>query len=99
MICNNCKTEIADNALICYRCGRATAEPRITPPPSGSLFEHRRRSRRPIVAVIVVVILIAILLAWYFLSGVQPVGHLRFAEPDGTALIIELENLLNCAFA
>lgn len=24
--------EIADNALICYRCGHATTEPRIKPP-------------------------------------------------------------------
>lgn len=27
MICPTCRTEIADNALVCYRCGRATAAP------------------------------------------------------------------------
>ena len=32
MICTNCGTEIADKALICYRCGHATTEPRIKPP-------------------------------------------------------------------
>jgi hypothetical protein len=32
MICTNCGTEIADKALICYRCGQATTEPRIKPP-------------------------------------------------------------------
>jgi hypothetical protein len=32
MKCRSCGTEIAANALICYRCGTATAEPRITPP-------------------------------------------------------------------
>jgi len=32
MNCRSCGTEIADNALICYRCGTATAEARIPPP-------------------------------------------------------------------
>ena len=32
MKCRSCGTEIADNALICYRCGTATAEPKIKPP-------------------------------------------------------------------
>jgi hypothetical protein len=36
MICTNCGTEIADKALICYRCGQATSEPRITPPAPGA---------------------------------------------------------------
>ncbi len=88
--CKNCGTEIADNALICYRCGRATTEPRITPPSTGSVFAHRRRSRLPLIAVAVVVILVVILLAWYFLSGGQLQGHMRFSEPDGMAPIIEL---------
>ncbi len=29
MICRHCGTEIADKALVCYRCGHATAEPRM----------------------------------------------------------------------
>ena len=32
MKCTNCGTEIADKALICYRCGEATSKPRIQPP-------------------------------------------------------------------
>ena len=32
MICRNCGTEIADKALICYRCGTATTEPKFKPP-------------------------------------------------------------------
>jgi hypothetical protein len=32
MICRQCGTEIADKALICYRCGTATTEPRTRPP-------------------------------------------------------------------
>jgi hypothetical protein len=34
MICSNCGTEIADKALICYRCGAPTTTPRIKPPAS-----------------------------------------------------------------
>jgi hypothetical protein len=33
MKCRSCGAEIAANALICYKCGTATQEPRITPPP------------------------------------------------------------------
>src|SRR3970040_374148 len=43
--CKYCQTEIADKAIICYRCGRSTTEPRVAPPSQGSLFEARRRSR------------------------------------------------------
>lgn len=32
MKCRKCGTEIAEKALICYRCGTATAEPRVPPP-------------------------------------------------------------------
>jgi hypothetical protein len=32
VICRNCGTEIADKALICYRCGTATSEPKHRPP-------------------------------------------------------------------
>jgi len=32
MKCRSCGATIAANALICYRCGTATSEPKITPP-------------------------------------------------------------------
>jgi hypothetical protein len=31
MICRNCGTEIADKAIVCYRCGTATSEPARKP--------------------------------------------------------------------
>jgi hypothetical protein len=40
MKCRSCAAEIAPNALICYKCGTATTEPRITPPAA-----RPRRSR------------------------------------------------------
>ena len=69
MICKHCGTEIADKALICYRCGNATTEPRVKPPSQGPLFERPRRSRMPVV-VIVVLILLAFLIAWAI--GLRP---------------------------
>ena len=65
MLCTHCGTEIADKALICYRCGNATTEPRIKPPVEGSLFERPRRSRFPIVAIVVIVILALVLAALF----------------------------------
>jgi hypothetical protein len=34
MKCRSCGTQIAANALICYKCGAATEEPRNKPPAS-----------------------------------------------------------------
>ncbi len=66
MICKQCGTEIADKALICYRCGNATTEPRVKPPADGPLFDRPRRSPLPLV-VIVILIVLALLAAWYSL--------------------------------
>ena len=63
MNCRNCGAEIADKALICYRCGTATTEPRIKPPEEGSLFERKRRSKMPLVIILLIVIL-AMLAFW-----------------------------------
>ncbi len=64
MNCRNCGTEIADKALICYRCGDATTEPRVKPPAEGSLFDRPGR-RSPMTMVMAIVIVV--LLALYFL--------------------------------
>ena len=63
MICKHCGTEIAAKALICYKCGNATTEPRIAPPAEGSLFDRPRRSRWPLVLVVLLIV-IALLAAW-----------------------------------
>jgi hypothetical protein len=82
MLCKHCGTEIADKALICYRCGNATTEPRIKPPAEGSLFERPRRSRLPLVLLVVVIVL-ALLAAWYagLLGGADPSVQLREWDP------------------
>jgi len=63
MICAHCGATIAEKALICYRCGNATTEPRVKPPAAGSLFERPRRSRMPLVVAVLLVIL-ALIAAW-----------------------------------
>ena len=78
MKCKYCGTEIAEKALICYRCGNATTEPRIKPPTEGSLFERPRRSRRPIVAIVILIIL-ALLIAW--MLGLAPENWFAAAYP------------------
>ena len=69
MKCRYCGTDIAEKALICYKCGNATTEPRIKPPDDGPILGRPRRSRLPYVAILLILAL-ALLAAW--LLGVQP---------------------------
>jgi uncharacterized membrane protein YvbJ len=64
MKCAHCGTEIAEKALICYRCGRATTTPRVKPPGERSLFEHPRRRRGP-VATLITILLLALIVLWF----------------------------------
>ena len=66
MQCRNCGAEIADKALICYRCGTATADAKYKPAP---IRRHRSRPSRMITVAMVVAVLL--LLALYLLSGVR----------------------------
>jgi hypothetical protein len=66
MKCAYCQTEIADKALICYRCGNATTAPRIKPPAEGSLFDRPRRSRGPLLIVVILILILLALAAWFF---------------------------------
>ena len=68
MICRQCGTDIAEKALICYRCGTATSAPRVTRPSEGSLFDRPRRARLPTLLV-VIAILVAIVVVWLFVLG------------------------------
>ena len=64
MTCKYCGTDIADKALICYKCGNATTEPRIKPPAEESLFDRPRRSRLPAIVIILILVLLALAGAW-----------------------------------
>ena len=64
MTCKNCGAEIAEKALICYRCGAATTEAKYQPAPL------RGRRRGPSMLVIVFVILVLLLAAAYYIHFV-----------------------------
>ena len=53
MVCRSCGTEIADKALVCYRCGTATTEPTVKPP-SGA---PARSSASLVVSIIALVLI------------------------------------------
>lgn len=72
MRCIHCGTDIADKALICFRCGNATAAPRVRPPERASVFERPRRSRAPLVWSAVAIGSIALLLWIFGLLGWRP---------------------------
>jgi hypothetical protein len=59
MICKHCAAKIADKALICYKCGHATVEPRVAP-----VKLRRKRPKRAAIAAIVLLVLL-LLLAWW----------------------------------
>ena len=45
MICKSCQTEIADKAIVCYRCGTATTEAKFKP-------ADRAHAARPTVLIV-----------------------------------------------
>ena len=65
MTCRHCGTDIADKALICYRCGNATTEPRVKPPADGPLFSRPGRRRSSMAAAIVLVVILVVLALVY----------------------------------
>ena len=63
MQCRNCGTEIADKALICYRCGTATTEAKYRP-----YVKPKRRSTSTIVW-IAIAVAVLVLLAFFLLHS------------------------------
>jgi hypothetical protein len=53
MICRNCGTEIADKAIVCYRCGAGTTDPVRKP----AVVQARRGRLLPLVALVLLVLL------------------------------------------
>ena len=80
MICTHCSTEIADKALICYRCGHATTEPRVKPPASGPLLNRPRRKRLPMAAIVLGLLILLVLGLWLLVE--QPWVDSRVRSPQ-----------------
>ena len=58
MLCKHCGTEIADKALICFRCGAATTDPVYKPPPASA--PAPRASRVSLIASIVALVVLVL---------------------------------------
>ncbi|MEO8258675.1 MAG: hypothetical protein ABI868_15105 [Acidobacteriota bacterium] len=54
MTCRNCGIEIADKALICYRCGTATTEAKFKP------AARKRRSSSPLIGLVIALALLVL---------------------------------------
>ena len=85
MICTNCGTEIADKALICYRCGQATTEPRIKPPAPG---RHPRRSSLASAIAMVVLAIAGLLMGQAVHGGVPHYVGYALAALAAVALVL-----------
>ena len=64
MKCRNCGTEIADKALICYRCGAATTEAKYQP------AQLRRRPMSRLLTFMLILV-VAVLVAIYLLHALR----------------------------
>ena len=67
MQCRNCGAEIADKALICYKCGTATTEAKYQP---AKLPDRAASSSRTLIVTVVIIALL-VLLALYFGVGMR----------------------------
>src|SRR5256885_17002653 len=65
MQCRNCGAEIADKALICYRCGTATTDAKYQP----AKLSSRRSSSTWIVVLVLLIVLLALAGAYYLHLG------------------------------
>ena len=63
MQCRNCGTEIADKALICYRCGTATTEAKYKP------YEAPKGRSTATIVWVVLALAVLVLAAWFLLHS------------------------------
>ena len=88
MNCRSCGTEIAEKALICFRCGTATSEPRVAPPPGGRA--RPKVSRGPLTLAVIVLVLSALLMGQVVTDQVPPEVGYGLAALALTAIIWHL---------
>lgn len=81
MICRQCGTEIADKAIVCYRCGTATTDPIRRPAPI-------RRRRSPIFSTAVLVLLVLAALFLGEAGRIAPQYQASWEAPVAIGLLI-----------
>ena len=84
MLCRNCRTEIAEKALICYRCGTATTEPKVKPPPAA----RHRSSSASVVASTLALALFVLLALYMGRIGGDGIPRLISVAPVAIALVV-----------
>jgi len=90
MQCRHCGTEIADKAIVCYRCGAATTDPVRKAVP----IRSRRSSIVP-VAAIVVLLIVALSMSYTSRTAVNPeLPQLAAGLALGAAIAILLMRVL-----
>ena len=67
MHCRSCGTQIADKAIVCYRCGAATTDPVRTPAAAG-----KRRAPGPGLITAIVPLVVALVLVVMARSSATP---------------------------
>ena len=67
MLCRNCGTEIAEKALICYKCGTATTEAKYAAPAGGIHYREKRGVPKMVIAGVILALLV--LLAYFLLNS------------------------------
>jgi hypothetical protein len=65
MVCRTCGIEIADKALICYRCGTATTEAKYRP----AEIRPKRRFKPSTLVALLLLILVLTAIALYWSMG------------------------------
>ncbi len=65
MICRQCGTEIADKAIVCYRCGTPTADPVRRPPAAA----RKRRRGTPMIELMIAVLLLVFFALYLGFAG------------------------------
>ena len=90
MQCRNCGTEIADKAIICYRCGTATTDPVRAPAPL-----KRRRSPMLSLALAVLLVLLAVVMGQASRTAADPgLWQTAAGVLTGAAAVIVLLRLI-----
>jgi hypothetical protein len=85
MICRSCGTEIADKAIVCYRCGASTTDPVRRP----AALTSRRRPLLPAVA-----LLLLVLVGLYLGQAGQTVVPPGYGLPIAVALTVAIVLLI-----
>jgi hypothetical protein len=92
MICRSCGTQIADRAIVCYRCGTGTTDPVRQPAPTESKWgppvrSRRRGPRMPELTSLVLLIVLALYLGFGGVGEIPPTVAYTIAATAAALLV------------